>query len=574
MLSILGKGSTFQKGKRVINRADAVEKAAPAAIRIQRRDEVADRMQRVTDVSPAMSSFSELAERFHAPWLLSVLQSPDFAHWVTPTPVQTVVMPPLYDRFDCVVSAPTGGGKTAAFLIPVLARLSGSLSLPAVASSSRTARSQRRVRAIFLAPTRELAQQTHTVLSQLLGPRPGVAVPDLRSLLLVQQPRKVKGRVSADEDKIAAAFDLVVATPMTLLHAAEHRGLDVGATEFFVIDEADRVLHAGHSTAANAQLAQVMKLIDMLPTSIERVVATPSADGDGSQREKIHAVRALFSATITQEVQEVARSFMAEPLHLTVGASSSSSLPEGSGATVPTAVAGATGTASELTVSQNVRQRLVYVGESEEGKLVELRNMRAAGLRPPVLIFVQSKKRVDDVAGWLSAEPVFGVVDRLHSSLTKTQREAALTNLRLGRSFVLVTTDVAARGLDIQGVSCVINLDVPMSIQDYVHRVGRAGRQFSGEAVTFFTDRDLRDVKPIAKLALRSGLAKPEDVPAIALSSNESKGRHRSRLHAAKDRAPRRTHLIAGGGGIARGAGAAKTAKNKKAAVGKKAASE
>ncbi|GJR15255.1 DEAD-box ATP-dependent RNA helicase 57 [Tanacetum coccineum] len=156
----------------------------------------------------------------------------------------------------------------------------------------------------------------------------------------------------------------------------------------------------------------------------------------------------------------------------------------------------------------DVKQRLVYVG-SEEGKLMALRQTFEEGWNPPVLLFVQNKGRAKDLYNQLKFEDIR--VDVIHSDLQQSERENAIDNFRAGKTWVLIATDVIARGMDFKGVNCVINYDFPDSSSAYIHRIGRSGRAGrSGEAVTFYTDADVRYLKNIANAIKNSGSEVPE----------------------------------------------------------------
>jgi len=181
-------------------------------------------------------------------------------------------------------------------------------------------------------------------------------------------------------------------------------------------------------------------------------------------------------------VHELASSILIDPVQVTVG----------------TANAGAT----------TIEQRLVFVGR-EEGKLLAVRQLVQAGLKPPVLIFLQNKDRAKD----LFRELVFdGInVDIIHSDRTQQQREEAIKRFRVGDAWVLICTDLLARGVDFKGVQMVINYDLPQSAVSYIHRIGRTGRAGkSGIAVTFFTEADIPNMRSIVNVMKLSGSDVPE----------------------------------------------------------------
>lgn len=138
-----------------------------------------------------------------------------------------------------------------------------------------------------------------------------------------------------------------------------------------------------------------------------------------------------------------------------------------------------------------VNQKLLYVGK-EEGKILGLQQLYATGLKTPALLFVQSKERANDLYMHLNALRSPVVVDVVHADRSHAQREQAVKDFRSGRTWLLITTDLMARGLDFPAVKLVINYDFPQSVISYIHRIGRTGRAGrEGEAVTLYTDSDL-----------------------------------------------------------------------------------
>ncbi len=170
----------------------------------------------------------------------------------------------------------------------------------------------------------------------------------------------------------------------------------------------------------------------------------------------------MFSATMEQGVENMARTVLREPLRLNIGARNSA--------------------------TESIKQSLLYVS-SEEGKLVALRQMIQNGLDIPVLIFVQSKERAAQLYGELVFDAI--QVDVIHADRTAAQRSESIRRFRAGSAWVLICTDLMARGIDFLGVRTVINYDFPQSTVSYIHRIGRTGRAGrEGKAITFFTEAD------------------------------------------------------------------------------------
>jgi ATP-dependent RNA helicase DDX52/ROK1 len=173
-----------------------------------------------------------------------------------------------------------------------------------------------------------------------------------------------------------------------------------------------------------------------------------------------------------------------------------------------------------------IRQELVYVG-TEGGKLVHFRSLLAEGLEPPVLIFMQNKERANELFQLLTFENIN--VDMLTSDRSELQRKISIKQFRQGIVWVLITTDLLGRGVDFKGVNVVINWDMPKSVPDYVHRVGRTGRAGRpGKAITYFEEQDARMAKSIAHIISNAGGQAPQwllDSSATILKQGKKKFR-------------------------------------------------
>lgn len=267
---------------------------------------------------------------------------------------------------------------------------------------------------------------------------------------------------SADFSKVRC--DILVSTPLRLEFAIRKRKLDLSRVEFLVLDESDKLFELGF-----------VEQIDF----VVKACSNPSI------------IRSLFSATLPDTVEDLARTLMHDAVRIIVG--------------------------RKNTASQTVKQKLVFAG-SEEGKLIALRQNFAESLNPPVLIFVQSIERAEQLYKELAFTDIR--VDVIHSQLPEAQRENAIDNFRAGKTWVLIATDVAARGLDFKGLNCVINYDFPDSASSYIHRIGRSGRAGrEGEAITFYTEEDIPYLRNIANVMTQSGC----DVPSWITSMPKAK---------------------------------------------------
>nr|CAG8605468.1 8909_t:CDS:2 [Entrophospora candida] len=204
---------------------------------------------------------------------------------------------------------------------------------------------------------------------------------------------------------------------------------------------------------------------------------------------------ALFSATLPSGVESLANNFMKDPIRVVIG--------------------------NKNAATETIKQKLVYVGQ-EEGKLIAVRQLIQEGFKPPVLVFVQSIERARELFHELIYDGIN--VDVIHSERTKAQRDSIILNFRKGKIWVLITTELMARGMDFKGVNLVINYDFPQSIQSYIHRIGRTGRAGRlGEAITYYTKDDAPYLKSIVNVMRESGCEVPDWMLELKNPSKESK---------------------------------------------------
>ncbi|CAD6222800.1 unnamed protein product [Miscanthus lutarioriparius] len=254
--------------------------------------------------------------------------------------------------------------------------------------------------------------------------------------------------------------DILVSTPLRLDHAVKKRDLDLSSVEYLVLDESDKLFELGF-----------VEVVD----SVVEACSNPSI------------IRSLFSATLPDSIEALAGTIMHDAIRVIVGRKNS---------------------ASSL-----IKQKLIFAG-TERGKLLALRQSFQESLNPPVLIFVQSKERAKELYKELAFDDVR--VDTIHADLNEQQRQDAVDNLRAGKTWVLIATEVIARGMDFKGVNCVINYDFPESAAAYIHRIGRCGRAGrSGEAITFFTEEDKPFLRNIANVLVSSGCEVPSWIMAL-----------------------------------------------------------
>ncbi|KAM7262430.1 hypothetical protein ACFE04_000113 [Oxalis oulophora] len=377
------------------------------------------------NVPSPLQSFADLTTRFECE--PSMLLNFADLKYKEPTPIQRQAIPVLLSGRPCFACAPTGSGKTLAFVCPMLMKLKEP--------------SKEGIRAVILSPTRELAAQTTRVCKSLAK---GLK---FRIKLMTKQILK-----AAHFSKFPC--DILICTPLRLQKAIQKKKIDLSRVEYLVLDESDKLFELG-----------LLKQID----SVVKACSNPSI------------IRALFSATLPDFVEELARSVMPDAVRVIIGRKN---------------------TASEL-----IKQKLVFTG-TEEGKILALRQSFAESLNPPVLIFAQNKARAKELYEEIKFDNIRA--DVIHSDLTEFQRQTAVENFRAGKTWVLIATDVIARGMDFKGVNCVINYDFPDSASSYIHRIGRSGRAGrSGEAITFYTEEDIPYLRNIANVMTGSGCEVP-----------------------------------------------------------------
>lgn len=344
--------------------------------------------------------------------------------YTTPTPIQRQAIPIVLSGSDVIGCAETGTGKTAAFLLPIIQRLSG--------------KARPGLRVLVLAPTRELALQIHENYGALNS------VKTNRGVLAIGGAN-IRTQV-ADLRRGAA---VLIATPGRLLDLIERGVVQLSTIEVLVLDEADRMLDMGF-------LPAIRRVLSLLPTKRQTL---------------------LFSATMSASIEQLARSTMKDPKLVEVNT-------RGRAATLVDQIA------------YHVPQ------ESKTALLLELLEKQREPFER-VLIFTRTRRGAERLSHVLQARD--HTVKRIHADRTQPQREAALRAFSEGQARVLVATDIAARGLDINAVSHVINYDVPAAPEDYVHRIGRTGRAGNqGKAITIVAPVDELSMRAIERLTGQS----------------------------------------------------------------------
>ena len=342
-----------------------------------------------------------------------------------PTPVQEQSIPLVLAGRDLMAGAQTGTGKTAAFALPILQRF-------APLASSSTSPARHPVRALVLAPTRELAVQVADSFREY-----GKHLP-LRSTV-------VYGGVdmNAQIAELRRGVEVLVATPGRLLDHVQNKTVMFNQVQVLVLDEADRMLDMGF-------LPDIKRIIALLPPARQNL---------------------LYSATFPDEIRTLAKTLLRNPAEIQV-------TPRNVAAELVTHVL-------HPVAREKKRELLAY--------LIQTRSLKQ------VLVFTGTRIGANRLAHQLRLDHIHA--DAIHGDKTQAEREAALADFKAGKTAVLVATDVASRGLDIEGLPQVINFDVPHSPEDYVHRIGRTGRAgLTGEAISLVAPQDMDAVGAIERL--------------------------------------------------------------------------
>jgi ATP-dependent RNA helicase RhlE len=347
------------------------------------------------------------------------------AGYTQATPIQLQAIPVVLNGLDVMGGAQTGTGKTAGFTLPLIQRLSRHAS-----TSASPARHP--VRALILAPTRELAVQVHESVQKYSKYVP------LRSICIY-------GGVDmrAQTEELRKGVEIVVATPGRLLDHIQQKSMSLGQVEILVLDEADRMLDMGF-------IPDIRRILDLLP----------------SNRQSL-----LFSATFSEEIKKLADQMLKSPQLIEV--------------------------ARRNTVSDTIAHIVHPVSSGLK------RNLLAHLLRhdpdSQVLVFVDTKILCGRLAHFLERHGI--AADAIHGDKGQAQRSETLEAFKSGKLRVLVATDVAARGLDIDDLPSVINFELPHTAEDYIHRIGRTGRAGrQGNAVSLVSSEERQRLAEIEKL--------------------------------------------------------------------------
>jgi ATP-dependent RNA helicase RhlE len=375
--------------------------------------------------------------KFH-PRIQSAL---DHCGYVTPTPVQEKAIPPVLAGRDILGLAQTGTGKTAAFVLPILQRLYGG--------------PRGKVRALIVAPTRELAEQTNDYIGKMARET------HVRSVVVYGGVSK-QGQIN----KIKRGVDIIVACPGRLLDLLNEKVFTLSAVEMMVLDEADHMFDHGF-------LPDIRRILRALPR----------------QRQTL-----VFSATMPKEIRSLVEDAMINP----------------------------------VTVQINHTQPAAAISHSfykveQNNKTALLKNILQNKGIATAIVFTRTKHKAKSLA--LQLQKTGCRATSLQGNLSQQNRQLALDGFKRGTYNILVATDIAARGIDVSGISHVINFDMPGTAETYTHRTGRTGRaSCAGEAFTFVTADDHKMLRALERTFGKKMVYK-QDIGIIGILDNSVEAR-------------------------------------------------
>ncbi len=356
----------------------------------------------------------------------SILRALEKEQYLAPTPIQEQAIPPILQGRDLLGCAQTGTGKTAAFAVPTLQRL----------SAHETPAGRRDIRSLILTPTRELALQIYEsfcTYGQFTG---------LRACVIFGGVSQVP-----QEDALKAGVDILVATPGRLVDLMNQGLVDLNHVQILTLDEADRMLDMGF-------IHDVKKIIAKTPTARQTL---------------------LFSATMPPEIVAMSRAILSNPVHVAIQPES------------PTI---------------DAIEQSVYFVDKQNKRLLLLHLLEDPSI-VSALVFTRTKHGADRVTKELVRNRIRA--QAIHGDKSQNARQRALSDFKSGFTRVLVATDIAARGLDIDDLTHVINFEIPNIPETYVHRIGRTGRAGnSGISISLCDFEEKKLLKDIEKLCGRS----------------------------------------------------------------------
>ncbi|MGF1765051.1 DEAD/DEAH box helicase [Aliivibrio kagoshimensis] len=375
-----------------------------------------------------------------------ILNAIDDLGYSAPTPIQEKAIPTILTGKNLIAAAQTGTGKTASFVLPILQLLDDGYQARA-----------KRVRALILTPTRELAVQVEENITQY-------------SKYLSLTSLAMYGGVDykPQKQKLIDGVDILVATPGRLLDMYTQRAIHFDELEILVLDEADRMLDMGF-------IEDINKILERLPLDRQNL---------------------LFSATLSNQVRALAKTAISHPVEISID--------------------------RDTSAQPKIDQWLITVDKDKKSAL--LSHLIQENEWDQALIFIETKHGAAKLVTQLEKRGI--TAEAIHSGRSQDARAKVLSDFKAGRLKLLIATGIAARGIDIDDLTRVVNYDLPFPAEDYVHRIGRTGRAgASGEAISFVSKDDFKNLCAIESrlghLIIRKeveGFAPRKEVPVSILN--------------------------------------------------------
>ncbi|CAG9329790.1 unnamed protein product [Blepharisma stoltei] len=365
--------------------------------------------------------------------LLSAIRRAGYA---SPLPIQMQAIPIGLQRSDLIALAPTGSGKSAAYLIPMISTIA---KFPKI--NDQTALDG--PYGIILSPTRELAQQIHQEATKLTKSS------DIKCYCLLGGKD-----LEIQSAELTRGYEIIIATPGRFLECLQHQYLVLNQCLWVVIDEADKMI-----------LLELQETLDKILNCIPKELWKENNENEENKTYKL--TFNLFSATMDSEIENLWKKYLKNPGYVSIK--------------------------EPGTGSSKITQSLKFLRENDKRREIK-RILEKA--KPPIIVFVNHKNEADELSRFLQK---FGWrVGCLHGGKNQEAREATMEGFRSHKFQILVTTNLASRGIDVKDLQLVINYDCPTTITDYEHRIGRTGRVNNlGKAITFVTPQDEEMFAPL-----------------------------------------------------------------------------
>lgn len=392
-------------------------------------------------------------------------------NFTEPTPIQRASIPVSLANRDLIGIAETGSGKTLAYLIPMLTKI---LKLPKLDEYNKIDGPY----GLVLVPTRELAQQIEVECNKFLS-----KLRQQFNVISIVGGKVIEKTIIALQNN---PIGIIIATPGRLIDCLENHYLVLNQIEFLVLDECDKMIEMNFGD-------QVKKITEFMPIN-----GGSGARGGSKKRQNM-----MFTATMTSDVENLSKSYVENPVIINIGNNVSS---------------------NEMQINDRIEQKFEFFSGSnndENKKMSKLVSILSKhNYSPPIIIFINYKETGEILNKKLTD---FGFkVAFLHGSKSQDQRELSIKQLKEGKVDILIGTNVASRGIDINNVSLVINYQMPKKIDDYIHRIGRTGRAGNyGTAITFLNqESDEFLFNDLKKLLVKSGNKVPAEFKAIGANTS------------------------------------------------------